>query len=194
MLYPDCKDKTQLNKPSMAFPLPILTANQDSLSSFRCARQNDSAICSKPENADLQFDIVDDAEKKGKVHLKRLIMKLRKLNSPTNISSLSTYECESQKQSSIHPRSNDASLQFSSFDDLKNTPNVFRLEDIDSKQISCRLNLTHLNGSIIDCTEKFSTVDEMLRHVRKFHFKLNECMICSHCFAMKAKLPEHMEI
>merc|ERR1719361_1472360 len=194
MLYPDCKDKTQLNKPSMAFPLPILTANQDSLSSFRSARQNDSAICSNPKNADLQLDIVDDAEKKGKVHLKRLIMKLRKLNSPTNISSLSTHECESQKQSSFQRRSNHASLQLSSFHDMENTPNVFRLEDIDSKQISCRLDSTHVNGSIIDCTEKFSTVDEMLRHVRKYHFKLNECMICSHCFSMKEKLIDHMEL
>merc|ERR1712119_249552 len=102
------------------------------------------------------------------------------------ITSLSTNECESQKQSSIHPRSNNASLQFSSFDDMENTPNMFRLEDIASKPISCRLNSTHVNGTRIDCTEKFCTVDEMLRHVRKFHFKLNECMICSHCFSMEA--------
>merc|ERR1719189_1287495 len=109
MLYPDCKDKVQLKKRSKAFPMPISTANQGSLSSFRVAKQNDSAICPKSTNADLQLDSLDDSEKIGKVHLKKLVMKLRKLNSTTSVSSLSTYECESQKQSSIHPRSNHAS-------------------------------------------------------------------------------------
>merc|ERR1719361_1104895 len=71
MLYPDCKDNAQLKKRSKAFPMPISAANEGSLSSFRCAKQNDSAICPKPTNADLQLDSVDDSEKKGKVHLKK---------------------------------------------------------------------------------------------------------------------------
>merc|ERR1719430_782427 len=132
------------------------------------------------------------SDQKGKLILGTLIKNLRKISAEN----INEHPCTQTKNTNLTKLSNEESVKLIDMAKRKRFSDV-NLSELKKKNdlIICGWSnfIVGSNEDVVECHEKFSTIDRMKRHIRLEHLKLNECMLCSHCFSAKSDLIYHIE-
>jgi len=130
------------------------------------------------------------SEEKGKQILGNLIKNLRKISAKD----INEHPCTLTENTDLTKLSNEDSVKLNEMAKRKSSSDVNELKKKNDLIICGWSNITiGSDEEVVECHEKFTTIDRMKRHIRLEHLKLSECMLCSHCFSAKSDLIYHIE-